>query len=204
MDSDKMVPNIWFHFVLKEIEDIVGSNGLKCCLSYYKMGEFIDNFPPKDGNLVYSLKTFSKIISSLIHFAGENGFKAIMRGAGINYVQHMIEQFPMLFAVTDEGFETLAPREKFKLVYATYIDNIAKIFGSGATLEVQGDQLHMAISNCPYCFDVHTKSPICVIPMTIATTIAYHVGVGKQDISVRETECKATGGESCKFMIELS
>lgn len=187
------------YFILTELEEILGKNGLSTILKYKGLERLIDNYPPADYDPGEPVETFSKIFTSTIEIFGEKGFISIIRGAGKKSFHQMMEDFPGLFGIGQLDMDGLDPVEKFKLVIKTYIDNVTQMFGTSTYIEIQEDKIIENMPDCPWCVDVKAEGTICIIEADFIAGMATWSGV--TDINVVETLCMARGDEICQLHI---
>jgi len=199
MDPKKQLPNGLMHFILTELEEILGKNGINTVLRYKGLERLVGNYPPNDYNPGEPVETFSKIFTATIDIFGEKGFISVIRGAGKKSFHQMMEDFPGLFGIGQLEMDGLDPIDKFKLVYKTYIDNVTQMFGTATTIDIQDDKIIEDMPDCPWCVDVKAKGPICVIEADFITGMGIWSGV--DDTNVVETLCRANGDEVCQLLV---
>jgi hypothetical protein len=199
MDPRKQLPNSLFYFVLSELETIIGKNGKNTVLKYSGLARLIENPPPNDYNLGEPVLTFTRVFSSLIEIYGEKGFLAIIRGAGKKSFFQMMGQFPALFGIGSVMLDGADPITKYKLIYETYIKNATQMFGTGTTIEIGEGQIIENMPDCPWCVDVKSAGPICVIEADFVAGMGLWAGV--ETVKVVETTCRARGDDMCRLLV---
>jgi hypothetical protein len=199
MDQKKQLPNSLMYFILTELEELLGKNGINTVLKYKGLDRLVGNYPPADYNPGEPVETFSTIFTSIIEIFGEKGFKSVIRGAGKRSFLQMMETFPGLFGIGELDLDELEPVERFKLVLKTYIENVTQMFGTSTSIEIQDDKIIENMPDCPWCVGVKAESAICIIEADFVAGMAAWSGV--TSINIKETLCMARGDETCQLEI---
>lgn len=202
MDETKALPNNLMHFILTQLENTVGKNGVKVILKYSKLDRIIDNYPPKDFNPGEPLVTFFSIISSIMDIYGEKGYRSLLRGVGKNSFNNMIQELPWLFGVGEIEYDDFAPVDRYPLLYKTFVNNLNKVIEAKTTLEISPNQVVDIAHNCMWCTGLKASGPICIFTEDFFKTMANWSGVS--DITVVETHCCACGDPYCRFVSTFS
>ena len=97
---------------------------------------------------------------------------------------------------------TLLPNRLAAFILLKAIGNHAWTFaGSSRFSWTMGRTITLRFEHCPLCRGDHTDAPCC--GYYAATFERLFRVLINPDTAVRETECIATGGESCRFVISL-
>jgi len=199
MTDIDLMPNNLMHFILNRLEVVVGKNGTDTVLKYAGQGRLVDNYPPSDFNMVEPMDTLYAIVQALMDIYGENGYLALIRGVGTQTFNAMIKELPWFFEVEDGALDGLSPREKFILLYKTYIDKWTSATGVKTHLEFQEDRIIDTSSECTSCRALTASKPVCLHVIDFYLGIAKHVDL--KEIHIEETQCMAVGNDVCQFVI---
>jgi len=198
MDTTKQLPNNMMLFMLTQMEANLGRNGLLTILKYSDLGRLIDNYPPRDFNPGEPLDTFVTLVKSLMEIYGENGYRAVMRGVGIQSFEEMRRELPWFFEVEDDAWDDRSPAERFGVMYASYVKKTAQVFGSVTDLEVKPNEVIDTTPDSIWCVNLVAEKPICVFSLDFYTGMARWLGV--TDYQIVETHCRAAGDDVCRFV----
>ncbi len=198
MDETKTLPNNLMHFILTQLENTIGKNGVKIILTYSKLDRIINNYPPNDFNMSEPIGTFFSIVSSLMEIYGEKGYRSLLRGVGKSSFNNMIQELPWLFGIGEVEYDDLAPIDRYPLLYKTLVGNLNKVIEANTTLEISPNQIVDLAHDCMWCTELKASSPICIFTEDFFSAMANWSGL--TDISVVETHCRANGDPSCRFV----
>jgi hypothetical protein len=198
MDVTTQLPNNMMHFILTQFDNTIGKNGTRTVLNYCGLVRLIDNYPPRDFNPGEPLKTFFKLVSSVLEIYGENGYRAVIRGVGTKTFYEMKTGFPWLFEIEGVSLDDLSPPERFSLAYTSYVDKASKIFNTRTQLDVEPNKITDTALDCIWCMGLRSSGPICIFTEDFYMAMADWVGLS--NIRVVETHCRAAGEEACVFV----
>ena len=184
--------------MLTQMESNLGKNGLMTVLKYSKLDRLINNYPPRDFNPGEPLETFLTIIRNLMEIYGENGYRAVMRGIGIQSFDEMRHELPWFFEVEDGAMDGLSPAERFGVMYSSYVEKANKVFDSTTELSVTPNEIIDITPDSMWSVGLTSEKPICVFSLDFYTGMARWMGV--KDFHIVETHCRAAGDEVCRFV----
>jgi len=197
MDLDRQLPNYLIHFILHRLEDTVGKNGTSTILKYSGNDRLLDNYPPRDYEMGEPIRTFTGIITALIEVYGENGFRALMRGVGVESFHIMIEELPFLLGIGEIDYESMEPKQRFITMYKFFADKMNEFFQANTVLEITDNRILDTPEECTWCIGVTTKRPVCIFTEDFYTAMAKWLEFDA--VTIREIECVATGDPFCKY-----
>jgi len=198
MDTTKPLPNNMMLFMLTQLESTLGKNGLTTVLKYSGLDRLIDNYPPRDFNPGEPFDTFATIIINLMELYGENGYRAVVRGVGVQTFDEMRKDLPWFFEVENGALDDLSPPERFGVMYSSYIEKASQVFGTTADLTIKPNQIIDITTDSVWCVGLTAQKPICIFTLDFYTGMARWMGV--EEISVVETHCRAAGDDVCRFV----
>ena len=198
MDTTKQLPNNMMLFMLTQMESSLGKNGLTTVLKYSGLDRLIDSYPPRDFNPGEPLDTFLTIIKNLMDIYGENGYRALMRGLGVQTFEEMRRELPWFFEVEDGVMDGLSPAERFGVMYSSYVEKATQVFGTPPNLVVKPNEIIDITPASIWCAGLESKKPICIFPLDFYTGMARWMGV--TDYTIVETHCRAAGDDVCRFV----
>jgi hypothetical protein len=198
MDLTTQLPNNMMRFILTQFDETMGPNGTKSVLNYSGLGRLIDNYPPNDFAPGEPALTFFTLVKSLLEIYGENGYRALVRGVGKKSFQEIRTALPFLFEVEGVSLDDLPPPERFGVIYKSYAEKTAKLFGATAHVEVFPNKIVDTAPECIWCIGLTSSGPICVFTEDFYTAMGIWAGVSS--IKVVETSCRAAGAEACVFV----
>lgn len=198
MTESKKIPNNLMHFILTQLEDLVGKNGTNTVLKYSDLDRFIGNYPPSDFNMVESMDILHAIENTLMELYGENGYLSLIRGVGTKTFFAMLKDLPWFFEVEDGAMDGLSPKEQFKLMYRSYFEKWTSIVGIDSTLEFLDDRIIDTSPNCNNCRGLKAMKPICFHVIDFYKGMAQHLNVN--NVKIEEVKCKAIGDDMCQFV----
>jgi len=198
MDTSKQLPNNMMLFMLTQMESNLGRNGLTTVLKYSGLDRLIDNYPPRDFNPGEPLETFLTIIRNLMEIYGENGYRAVIRGVGIQSFEEMRRELPWFFEVEDGTLDGLPPAERLGVMYSSYVEKAAQVFDTPPNLEIKPNEIIDVTPASIWSYGLQSERPICVFPLDFYTGMARWMGV--TDYTIVETHCRAAGDDVCRFV----
>jgi len=201
MTDTDLMPNNLMHFILNRLEEVVGKNGTDTVLKYAGLERLVNNYPPSDFNMVEPMDTLYAIVRALMEIYGENGYLALIRGVGTQTFNAMIQELPWFFEVEDGSLDGLSPKEKYILLFKTYIDKWTSATGVHTHLEFLEDCIIDSSSECSSCRGLKATKPVCLHVVDFYLGIAKYVNL--KEIHIEETQCMAMGDDVCQFVISF-
>jgi hypothetical protein len=198
MAETKKIPNNLMHFILTQLEELVGRNGANTVLKYSGLDRLIGNYPPNDFHMIESMDNLHKIENTLMELYGENGYLSLIRGVGTKTFFAMLRELPWFFEVEDGAMDGLSPKEQFKLMYRVYFDKWTSTVGIDSTLEFLDDRIIDTSPNCNNCRGMTATKPICLHVVDFYEGMARHLNV--HNVKIEEVKCKAVGDDVCQFV----
>jgi len=197
MDLDKQLPNYFMHFILHRLEGTVGKNGTNTVLKYTGNDALIDNYPPRDYNMGEPIRTFTSIISGLVELYGENGYRALIRGAGAESFHLMREELPFLLGIGEVDYDSMEPKQKYTTMYAYFANKMNELFDAHTVVEVSENRIFDTPGECSWCIGVTAKRPICIFNEDFYAAMAEWLEF--RNVTITEINCVAMGDDHCRF-----
>jgi len=197
MDLDKQLPNYFMHFILHRLEGTVGKNGTNTVLKYTGNDALIDNYPPRDYNMGEPIRVFTSIISGLVELYGENGYRALIRGAGAESFHLMREELPFLLGIGEIDYDAMEPKQKYTTMYTYFANKMNELFEAGTVVEVSENRILDTPGECSWCIGVTAKRPICIFNEDFYSAMAKWLEF--HNVTITEITCVAMGDDHCRF-----
>jgi predicted hydrocarbon binding protein len=129
--------------------------------------------------------------------------RQLLRRIGRAWFDGVVRGQSLLFNLARPVLTIMSLERRIRFVLEAWVTALTRANpGSEAWLEEAGVGLAYVEHTCPMCFARKDEQPICHLTQG-ALEAAVFWAIGKKR-SVTETECRAAGADSCRFVIDLA
>jgi predicted hydrocarbon binding protein len=181
--------------MLDAIEDVAGAKGKDMVLRHANLGEYIEDPPPLDTNVLLPTDHYRAICRALMEVFGK-GSRVMLIYAGERALARMLEAIPGAFGSAMK----LVPgglRKRAALKIAAM--QTESLTGVPPKVEYHKDTVVYRYYNCPFCEGYESDEPICFFDLGVLKAFV-EWATGKPH-TVTEIECSAMGAEACVYEI---
>src|SRR5579859_4271183 len=201
MPHEQQVPSLVIRLVCDSIIDNLGEKSLRLLFTqsglqrYYHGGEL----PPADETPSATLDELSALFSTIFRIFGDKGVRPILLPVGRSMLDHFRQTNRPLAALAGTAFKILPTDAKIKLILSRSAKIGEELLHAPHQTYDTPDGYYVTISSCPYCVGTTAEHGICYLPIGFySEALRWATGVV---YPVKEIECRAAGGELCRFEI---
>lgn len=204
MPEGLFLPNRFVLITLIALKEVVGAGAMKAIYHHAGLPDLEAAPPPNDMNCNFSSESFSKLFGSLNDVMGIRGGRSLsiragrktMKLSGMHFGTSPLPQTP---STPEVGPDVLLIRLNR---LANFLNSISEMRSLVCKREGQ-EGFEFLILQCPNCSQQKSADPICAFFEGFIDQAVKDFSYSDK-FKVTETECLATGGASCKFLITES
>jgi predicted hydrocarbon binding protein len=193
------IPGSLACIIFRSVEEHLGKNGLNMLLKRADLAYYIDNPPPNDNTPTIEMSKFKNAIGLVIELFGEKAAKPLLLRWGKLTFEYALENQPTLFGLV--GFITtfMSEEGKIRFILKRVLKESENLYNVPHILTEDSSNFYIEIKDCFYCDDIHSENCICWPP--VGFWISMMRWITGKEYTVKETECRAQGAPSCKYVI---
>jgi predicted hydrocarbon binding protein len=198
--SGHLLPNRFARITLQTIEADLGSEGLIGLLAVARLPQFVNNFPPPTLEPGFDFADLSAINLALDEIYGARGRRGLALRIGRGVVARALEGFAL--GGTESAFKLQPHGRRLASGLRLLATVAAKFADLDCSVKEESDAFHFSISPNPFCWGrAAEERPGCFMLTGIIEEVV-HRSSGGREFRVAESECLASGGRECRFIIE--
>lgn len=200
--SGQYLPNQFVATLLKALDGLMGTNGLRSLLNTAKLQTWIESPPPSNENQEVDFHQFAILIKSLEDLCGPKGSQSLMRPANGTVFDELWSDHPNLDFSTNPEFQDLDVKSRIDAGLQAFAKILNETSDMSAKVESKKADLEFILECCPYCSGISSDSAQCYAFYGLLERIVKHSDP-QAKVEVRETSCVGTGGDSCVFHLAV-
>ncbi|NTU75168.1 MAG: hypothetical protein HGA86_03510 [Anaerolineaceae bacterium] len=185
------------------MEEVIGSSGMKAIFNMANLNNLAVELPPDDMERQFDFADFAQIFSTLTLLIGARGARSLSIRAGRSTMREGIKVFSDPLTPEKETTTEQATNEIQLIRLNRFSNFLNSISDQITTVYRRGDMdgFEFVIHQCPVCWSQTASEPICAFFEGLLEQ-AVKIFSNDQPYSVTETQCKASGAESCVFLLQ--
>ncbi len=192
-DQEKTVSCIPIRGAYEALTEILGENARTIILRGAGLSRIINDPPPYTWDREFTNKEQLDIFSQTVKLVGAIGAQGIIRQIGYKGIEAAVVRFGVL-----DSIKGLPQPERFNKAVEFFRSAINK----GKVADGTAGLVTLDAFDCLLCEGVTSRKPYCSHYAGCVQFLADWV-FGKGKYQARETTCKAMGGLTCLFELEL-
>jgi predicted hydrocarbon binding protein len=193
-------PNRFARDLFTAMEEVMGKHGLDATLSMAGLQAYVDQPPPDDLAREFEFTSVGRINRALDDMYGLRGGRGMALRAGRAWFAQGMKSFGALRGVADPAFRRLPLEDRCRLA----LNALAGIFTRFSDQQSQVEELdgtfRFVVAASPFAWDFESERPVCHPLVGLLQENLRWASNGREYI-VRETHCRATGDDSCTFVV---
>jgi predicted hydrocarbon binding protein len=200
--SGYRLPNRLGRIALETVEELLTPKGMESLLSLANLTDRIGNYPPANLERSFDFAELGAINLGLEELYGPRGGRGLALRAGRTIFANALSHFGAMAGVEAVTFRMLPRNLKLKAgLYA-----IARIFSGFSdqlsSVEEKPHEFHFIVHRNSICWGRSNEDrPVCFMMAGILQEALNRLSNG-EEFRVDESECLATGGKVCRFVIQ--
>jgi len=188
--------------MIKGIEEIMGTNGLKAVLHASGLERFIDNLPPSNLEKDVLVREYAQLNEAVEQFTGRAG-KGMLQRIGRASFRYAIKEQAAVMGLAGIALKAFPHRIRKRAILLGMRKGLMDVVEFGRIdVEEEGDALVYTDHTCTICHMRHSDKSICYLYLgSLGEAMAYATGKDFRDFEVVETHCRAKGDSFCRFEI---
>lgn len=201
MTHEQQVPSLVLRLVCDSVIDNLGEKSLRLLFAQsglqhvYSGGEL----PPADETPSITVEQLSRLFATAYRVFGDKGVRPILLRAGRTMLHYFRAHNKPLAALAGAAFKVLPTDAKIKLLLSRTTKVAEELLHAPHSSRSTSEGYIIEIQSCPYCAGTTAEKPVCYFPVGFYTE-ALRWATG-DSYTVTETECVASGGTLCRFLI---
>ncbi|KAF0112200.1 MAG: hypothetical protein FD147_261 [Chloroflexi bacterium] len=203
MKSGLLYPNRFARITLQAMEEVIGSSGMRAIYNMANLPSLAVIELPDDMERQFDFADLSSLFATLTTLFGSQGARSLAIRAGRVTMQEGIRVFSDLSSKESESTFGQSADELLLIRFnrfSNFLNSVSDQITSVYRLDSE-DGFVFGIQQCPVCWGQSTHKPICAFYEGMLEH-AVKTFSNDQSYSVIETQCKASGAESCLFVIQ--
>ncbi len=195
-----MMPNAAMYVLLKAVEDVMGTNGLKAVLNGAKLTQYIDNFPPNNTKKEIPMSTYGAVEQAIEDFYGPRGARAMLQRIGRTTYRYTMEEQPAILGLAGAALKMLPQGARVKLILGTLATASGPQMGMPMKMDEEEDKFIIDKEACPCMWRPKADKPSCYGAIGVFQE-ALQWATGKR-FTVTQTDSFNTGSDVCRYEIK--
>jgi predicted hydrocarbon binding protein len=198
------ISNAYARQVLAATREVLGLKQLDVALNQAELDRLVGVTLPDDQNQVMSVEEFARFLEAVAaSVANPRAGRQLLRRIGRAWFDGVLRGQPLLFALARPAMNIMPLERRIRFVLEAWVSALTRTNpGAEAWVEEAGVSLAYVEHTCPVCFARESELPICHLILGVLEA-AVQWATGKKR-SVTETNCRASGADACRFVIDLS
>jgi predicted hydrocarbon binding protein len=198
--SGYFYPNRAVLDLLRGLEDLVGKNGLSAVLNLSGLKHWIESYPPDNLDKQVDFSEIAAIHLALEDIYGVRGGRNLTRRAGWRSVEGVLQSLGALQEMDSIAGQPQPPLDRLHAGLTAMAEAISKASDQQVTVNPSAPGVVVSAQPCPYCWGRQASEPLCFTMLGALQGAADRL-VGAEAATVQESQCIASGGESCLFIV---
>lgn len=192
--------NRFFHAFLKGMEEVMGYHGVETTLTLAALNRYIQKPPSQTLDRDVDFTVFAAINLALDEMYSQRGGRGMALRAGRAWFSTGFGNFGALYGVSDKAFRALVLQERCEIGLTALTDIFNHFTDEHCTFESTDSAYHIDFEHCAMCYGKTADRPICQPIVGLLQEAMRYFSNGREFI-VRESVCRATGADHCRFVI---
>jgi predicted hydrocarbon binding protein len=191
-------PNRLARYFLLAMEDVMGKSGLAMVMNMAGLDSAA--LPPDDLDRAFDFASIAALSIALEEMYGARGGRGLALRIGRSCFAQGMKSFGALAGVSDKAFRALPLEARLQLGLTALADIFTRFSDQKSTFDENDRSYLFVVETSPMAWGRTADKPVCHALVGILQEGLRWVSNG-QEFYVTETECRATGSESCVFTI---
>lgn len=198
--SGYFYPERFTRYLLMALEEVMGQHGLETTLELANLRRLNDPLPDLSMERRIDFAALSALNLALDEMYGGRGGRGMALRAGRAWLVKGMKSFGALAGIEDPAFRVLPVEERLRIGLKGLASVFTHFSDQDSRLEDTPGAFRFHVLESPFCWDQTADRPICHPLVGLLQETARFATNGR-DIAVREVQCRATGAETCIFVI---
>lgn len=195
--ASRCYPNRFATDLFSAMVEVMGEHGLNETLILKDVQR-----PTDDSlNRAYTFESLGALNAALDLMYGERGGRGMALRAGRSWFAKGMNGFGALTGIADPAFRVLSVSKRCRVALQALAEVFNRFSDQHARVEENEDSFRFIVENSPFAEGLHSDRPVCHILVGLLQECMRRASNGR-DYVVRETQCTASGGASCIFLIQ--
>lgn len=178
----------------------MGQHGLDTTLEIAGLNGYVGKLPNDTLERTVDFAALSALNLALDEMYGARGGRGMALRGGRAWLVKGINSFGALSGVNDSAFRALALEERVRLGLRALASIFTHFSDQRSRLEETPQAFRFIVENSPTAWMRETDKPVCH-PLVGLLQETVRWAANGRDYAVRETECRACGGNTCIFLV---
>jgi predicted hydrocarbon binding protein len=198
------ISNAYARQVLAATREVLGLKQLDASLNQAGLERLVGQTLPDNQAPVMNVEEFARFMDTVAaSVSNPRAGRQLLRRIGRAWFDGVLRGQPLLFNLARPMLSIMSLERRIRFVLEAWVTALTRANpGSEAWLEEAGVGIAYIEHTCPVCFAREEEQPICHLTQG-ALEAAVLWATGKKR-AVTETECRALGADSCRFVIDLA
>ncbi len=192
-----------FRAFLLGVEDVVGRAAMPGVLERARLAQYIDNYPPANGEPGGHLHRYISQINQVLQDTfGARAARSIHERVGRAQAAAMMAQDAPMMAAVKVGLCLAPERVKVKFVLERAAREIGARLNPSPRVFDAKTVYYYEDPMCPYCDGWRSSAPVCSTVIGFLKQVLHQLA-GIDGVIIEEIRCCAKGDASCLFEITV-
>ena len=182
------------------MEDVMGRHGLANLLSIANLTAYIDNPPPSTLDRQFDFAAMAALNEALEVMYGSRGGRGMALRIGRAAFAQGIRHFGVMRGIGDAAFQVLPLQQRLGYGLHGLASLFTRFSDQECTLRSDDNALYFQVEVSPMAWGRHSDKPVCHAMVGIIQECLRWSSNG-YEFYVRETTCRASGGDACVFRV---
>ncbi len=194
-------PNRMARIMLLTIQSMAAPEEYPRLLELAGLESYLQRPPPADLELGFSFQSVSAVQAAVETVYGAQAGRAFNQKVGRACLEGGLREFNPLLGIADLPTRLLPLSLKLHVGFDMFAMVFNRFTDQVVTLGEDDKTYKWIIKRCPVCWERHTEAPCCHMAVGILEEGLRWASGGKR-FRVVETQCIATGGDTCLIEID--
>jgi len=188
--------------LLKGIEKVMGTHGLKAVLRLSGLERYVDNPPPNNLEFGVLAREYAALNEAIEQFTGRAG-KGMLQRIGRSSFRWGVKEQSAVMGLAGIALKVLPVQLRKRAVLLGVRKGIMDTVNY-ASIDVQEENGVLVFTDyaCVSCHTRHSEQPVCHLYVgSLQEAMTYATGKDFKAFDVLETHCLARGDDFCRFEI---
>jgi len=188
--------------LLKGIEEVMGTHGLKAVLRLSGLERYVDNPPPNNLEFGVLAREYAALNEAIEQFTGRAG-KGMLQRIGRSSFRWGVKEQSAVMGLAGIALKVLPVQLRKRAVLLGVRKGIMDTVNY-ASIDVQEENGVLVFTDyaCVSCHTRHSEQPVCHLYVgSLQEAMTYATGKDFKAFDVLETHCLARGDDFCRFEI---
>jgi predicted hydrocarbon binding protein len=194
------MPNKWARTILQVAQPMLNDSDFGAAVSGAGLDGSPSGYPPDNMKKEFSFERMSKLQQGLSDALGQRRFEELGDAAGAQIVSDCLSQFHSVAAAAQVAMKVGSLDGKVKLGLEFFSKFLSSVSDETIIFSSDSNYWTWNISRCALCWGRKSSVPGCQLSVGIVRGVLNWISP-ETAFDVRESECIATGGQSCVIQI---